>query len=62
MNTINLYLIASSWIFLVGWAVLLLVACALAFQGDSAEPCVARVPSTRDGQVQVPPAGRQSQS
>jgi hypothetical protein len=36
MNAAYLYLIASSWIFLLGWIVMLLVACALAFQGDSA--------------------------
>jgi hypothetical protein len=30
------YLMASSWFFLLGWLILLLVACALAFQGDSA--------------------------
>jgi len=32
MNAAYLYLIASSWIFLLGWIVMLLVACALAFQ------------------------------
>jgi hypothetical protein len=36
MNAAYIYLIASSWIFLLGWIVMLLVACALAFQGDSA--------------------------
>jgi hypothetical protein len=36
MNAAYLYLIASSWIFLLGWIVMLLVACALAFQSDSA--------------------------
>jgi hypothetical protein len=36
MNAAYLYLVASSWIFLLGWIVLLLVAYALAFQGDSA--------------------------
>jgi hypothetical protein len=36
MNTAYLYLIASSSIFLLGWIVMLLVACALAFRGDSA--------------------------
>jgi hypothetical protein len=30
------YLIAWSWVFLLGWIVLLLVAYVLAFQGDSA--------------------------
>jgi hypothetical protein len=35
MNAAYLYLIASSWIFLLSWIVMLLVACALAFQGDS---------------------------
>ena len=36
MNAVYVYLIASSWVFLLGWVVLLLVAYALAFQGDSA--------------------------
>jgi hypothetical protein len=36
MNAAYIYLIASSWIFLLGWVVMLLVACALAFRGDSA--------------------------
>jgi hypothetical protein len=36
MNAAYLYLIASSWIFLLGWIAMLLVACAVAFQGDSA--------------------------
>jgi hypothetical protein len=36
MNAMYVYLIASSWFFLLGWVVLLLVAYALAFQGDSA--------------------------
>ena len=40
MNAVYVYLIASSWFFLVGWVVLLLVAYALAFRGD-----VARAPS-----------------
>jgi hypothetical protein len=35
MNAAYLYLIASSWIFLLGWIVMLLVACAVAFH-DSA--------------------------
>lgn len=35
MNAVFSYVIASSWVFLLGWIVLLLVACALAFQGDS---------------------------
>jgi len=37
MNAVYVSLIASSWFFLLGWVVLLLVACALAFRGDSAE-------------------------
>jgi hypothetical protein len=36
MNAVYVYLMASSWFFLLGWVVLLLVAYALAFQGDSA--------------------------
>ena len=36
MNAAYVYLMASSWFFLLGWVVLLLVAYALAFQGDSA--------------------------
>ena len=36
MNAMYVYLIASSGFFLLGWVVLLLVAYALAFQGDSA--------------------------
>jgi hypothetical protein len=36
MNAAYLYLIVSSWVFLLGWIVMLLVACALVFQGDSA--------------------------
>ena len=36
MNAVFVYLMASSWVFLVGWVVLLLVAYVLAFQGDSA--------------------------
>jgi hypothetical protein len=35
MNAVYGYVIASSWFFLLGWIVLLLVAYALAFQGDS---------------------------
>ncbi len=36
MNVAFGYLMASSWLFLLGWIVLLLVAYVLAFQGDSA--------------------------
>ncbi len=36
MNAVYVYLMTSSWIFLLGWIVLLLVAYVLAFQGDSA--------------------------
>jgi hypothetical protein len=36
MNAVYAYLIASTWFFLLGWVVLLLVAYALAFRGDSA--------------------------
>jgi hypothetical protein len=36
MNAVHGYLVASSWFFLLGWIVLLLVAYALAFPGDSA--------------------------
>lgn len=36
MNALYVYLIASSAFFLAGWIVLLLVAYAIAFQGDSA--------------------------
>jgi len=36
MDAMYVYLIASSGLFLLGWVVLLLVACALAFQRDSA--------------------------
>jgi hypothetical protein len=35
MNAVYDYLLASSWFFLLGWIVLLLVAYALAFPGDS---------------------------
>jgi hypothetical protein len=37
MNAVYVYLIASSWFFLLGWVVLLLVAYVLAFRGDSAQ-------------------------
>ena len=37
MDAVYVYLITSSWVFLLGWVVLLLVAYALAFRGDSAE-------------------------
>ena len=37
MNAMYVYLIASSGFFLLSWVVLLLVAYALAFQGDSVE-------------------------
>lgn len=36
MNAAYVYLMATSWMFLLGWIVLLLVAYVLAFQGDSA--------------------------
>jgi hypothetical protein len=36
MNAVYVYLMASSWFFLLGWVLLLLVAYALAFQGDGA--------------------------
>ncbi len=36
MNAAYVYLMASSWMFLLGWIALLLVAYVLAFQGDSA--------------------------
>jgi hypothetical protein len=36
MNAVYVYVMASSWFFLLGWLALLLVAYALAFQGDSA--------------------------
>jgi len=36
MNAVFVYLMASSWAFLLSWIVLLLVAYVLAFQGDSA--------------------------
>jgi hypothetical protein len=36
MDAMYVYLIASSGFFLLGWVVLLLVAYALAFRGDSA--------------------------
>ena len=36
MNACYVYLMASSWVFLLGWIALLLVAYVLAFQGDSA--------------------------
>jgi hypothetical protein len=36
MNAVYVYLMASSWVFLLGWIVLLLAAYVLAFQGDSA--------------------------
>lgn len=36
MNAAYVYLMASSWIFLLGWIALLLVAYVLAFRGDSA--------------------------
>ena len=45
MNAVYVYLIASSWLFLLGWIVLLLVAYVLAFRGDSAQEIyVARTP------------------
>ncbi len=37
MNAAYVYLMASSWFFLLSWIVLLLVAYALAFQGDVAQ-------------------------
>ena len=36
MNAVYDYLMAWSWVFLLGWIALLLVAYVLAFQGDSA--------------------------
>jgi hypothetical protein len=36
MDAVYVYLITSSCVFLLGWVVLLLVAYALAFRGDSA--------------------------
>ena len=36
MNAVYVYLITSSGVFLLGWVILLLVAYALAFRGDSA--------------------------
>ncbi len=34
MDVVYSYLITSSWVFLLGWIVLLLVACAIAFRHD----------------------------
>jgi hypothetical protein len=36
MDAVYVYLMTSSWVFLLGWIVLVLVAYALAFRGDSA--------------------------
>ena len=55
MNAAYVYLMASSWFFLLGWVVLLLVAYALAFQGDSAYGLVwtgARSPASIEHQRQ----------
>jgi len=34
------YLISSSWVFLGGWALLIVSAAVFFFRGDSREPCV----------------------
>jgi hypothetical protein len=34
MNALYVSLITSTWFFLLGWVVMLLVACALAFRGE----------------------------
>lgn len=55
MNAVYVYLMASSWFFLLGWVVLLLVAYALAFLGDSAYGLVwtgARSPASIEPQRQ----------
>ena len=53
MNAAYVYLIASSWFFLLGWVVLLLVASALAFRGD-----VARAPSPAAFDLKLGAGGR----
>ena len=59
MDAVYVYLIASSWFFLVGWVVLLLVAYALAFRGDVAqETCEARAPSPESVDLNVKGRGR----
>ena len=59
MNAVYVYLIASSWFFLLGWVVLLLVAYALAFQGDGAQVTyVARAPSPAAFDVKFDTRGR----
>jgi hypothetical protein len=59
MNAVYVYLIASSWFFLLGWVVLLLVAYVLAFSGDSAQEIhVARAPSPASVKLNVKSRGR----
>ena len=59
MNAAYVYLIASSWFFLLGWVVLLLVAYVLAFRGDSAqETYVARTPSPASVKLNVKSRGQ----
>ncbi len=59
MNAVYVYLIASSWFFLLGWVVLLLVAYAVAFQGDIVqETYVARMPSPAGVELKVKSRGR----
>lgn len=59
MNAVYVYLIASSWFFLLGWVVLLLVAYVLAFRGDSVqEVYVARAPSPASVKLNVKGRGR----
>ena len=59
MNAVYGYLIASSWFFLLGWIVLLLVAYALAFQGDVAqENYVSRATVPASGKLNVKTRGR----
>jgi uncharacterized protein (DUF58 family) len=59
MNAVYVYLIASSWFFLLGWVVLLLVAYALAFQGDvPQENYVVRAPLPARVELKVKSRGR----
>ena len=58
MNAVYVYLIASSWFFLVGWVVLLLVAYALAFRGSAQETYAARVPGSSSGKLDDKGRGR----
>jgi uncharacterized protein (DUF58 family) len=59
MNAVYVYLIASSWFFLLGWVVLLLVSYALAFRGDSAQEIyVARAPLPASVKLNVKGRGR----